>query len=75
MELRYAGTCKVCGAAIAAGALGYWDQAAKSVTCDRMDCAEADGLTRRKSLTGPWDTRTDTRVLADRRIGAPVRKA
>ncbi len=69
MELRYAGTCKVCGAAIAAGARGYWDQAAKTVTCARIDCADADGLTRNEPLTGPWDRRTDTRVLADRRIG------
>jgi hypothetical protein len=69
MGLRYAGTCKVCGAAIAAGARGYWDASAKTVTCDRLDCADADGLTRNEPLTGPWDKRTDTRVLADRRIG------
>lgn len=74
MNLRYAGTCKVCGAAIAKGERGYWDSVAKTVTCSALDCADADGLTRTEPLTGLWDKRTDTRVLADRRIGdaAPV---
>jgi hypothetical protein len=48
MALRYAGHCKVCGAAIPAGASAYWDSAARTVTCERIECAEADGLTERE---------------------------
>ena len=75
MSLRYAGTCKVCGSSLAAGALAFWDAGARTVTCERIDCAAADGLTTNEPLSGPWDKRTDTRVLADHRIGsaAPVR--
>lgn len=69
MDLRYAGTCKVCGVGIAAGTRGFWDAAAKTVTCTKLDCADVDGLTTSKPLTGPWDTRTDTRVLSPTRIG------
>lgn len=72
MPLRYAGICKVCGAAIAAGAVGYWDSSARTVTCERLDCADVDGLTEHTSLTGPWDKRTDTRVLRAQRVGAPA---
>jgi hypothetical protein len=70
MQLRYAGTCKVCGASIAAGETAYWDSVAKTVTCEAIDCCEADGLTTNEPLTGPWDKRTDLRVRADKRIGA-----
>lgn len=45
MELRYAGTCRVCGENIPAGATAYWDAAAKKVTCQAMACCEQDGLT------------------------------
>jgi hypothetical protein len=74
MSLRYPGVCKVCGSSLAAGALAFSDAGARTVTCDAIDCAAADGLTTNKPLTGPWDKRTDTRVRADRRIGeaAPV---
>jgi hypothetical protein len=72
MNLRYAGTCKVCGDPIPEGALAFWDSAARTVTCQRIDCADADGLTTEQPLTGPWDTRTDLRVRADSRIGAPA---
>jgi hypothetical protein len=74
MDLRYAGTCKVCGRSVPAGALAFWDAGARTVTCGAIDCADADGLTTNKPLTGPWDHRTDTRVLADGRVGsaAPV---
>ena len=72
MSLRYAGTCKVCGCSLEAGALAFWDTAARTVTCDAIDCAERDGLATNKPLTGPWDKRTNTRVLADRRIGSPA---
>jgi hypothetical protein len=69
MSLRYAGTCKVCGRSVPAGALAFWDAAARTVTCDAIDCADADGLTTNKPLMGPWDQRTDTRVRADHRVG------
>ena len=69
MNLRYAGTCKVCGSAIPAGDRAYWDAGPRTVTCTRIDCADTDGLTTTQPLTGPWDTRTDTRVLSDHRIG------
>jgi hypothetical protein len=70
MDLRYAGTCKVCGARIAAGDRAYWDASARTVTCEAMACCEADGLTTNKPLTGPWDKRRDLRERAERRIGA-----
>src|ERR1700752_3860919 len=69
MNLRFAGACKVCGSRIAAGELAYWDSVARTVTCHAIDCADADGLTTNKHLTGPWDTRTDLRERADHRIG------
>jgi hypothetical protein len=74
MDLRYAGICKVCGGRVPAGDRAYWDAATRAITCERIDCAAADGLTTNMPLTGPWDKRTDTRVLADHRIGsaAPV---
>lgn len=72
MHLHYAGICKVCGEKLPAGSHAFWDVGAKTVTCDRLDCAEADGLTTREPLTGPWDKRSDTRVLAGQRIGAPA---
>jgi hypothetical protein len=74
MNLRYAGTCKVCGRNFPAGASAYWDAAARTVTCQWLDCCEADGLTTTSPLTGPWDQRTDLRERADHRIGeaAPV---
>jgi hypothetical protein len=72
MNLRYAGTCKVCGASIAVGASAFYDAGAKTVTCTAIDCADADGLTTEKALTGPWDKRTDLRVLSATRIGQPA---
>ena len=74
MSLRYPGVCRVCGSSLAAGALAFWDAGARTVTCERIDCAAADGLTTNEPLSGPWDKRADTRVLADHRIGsaAPV---
>ncbi len=74
MNLRYAGTCKVCGNAIPAGTFAYWDSAARTVTCERIDCASADGLTETKSPTGPWDKWEAHEVLSENRLGsgAPV---
>jgi hypothetical protein len=50
MTLRYPGRCKVCGAALRAGTLAFWDAGARTVTCERIDCADADGLTTNKPL-------------------------
>jgi hypothetical protein len=75
MQLRYADTCKVCGARIAVGETAYWDAGARTVTCHAMDCCDADGLTANQPLTGPWDNRTDLRVRADHRIGAAAAAA
>ena len=69
MELRYAGTCKVCGGAVAKGALAFYDSVARTVTCHGIECCDKDGLTTIESLSGPWDKRTDTRVRTERRIG------
>jgi hypothetical protein len=75
MALRFAGACKVCGARIAAGETAYWDAGARTVTCHAIDCADADGLTTNKPLTGPWDNRTDLRIRAEHRIGAAAPSA
>jgi hypothetical protein len=72
MNLHYAGQCKVCGRSIPKGDLAYWDAAARTVTCQGIDCADADGLTTHKPLTGPWDTRTDLRVPTKTRVGQPA---
>lgn len=68
MALRYAGACKVCGAALAAGTRAYWDSAAKTVTCERIECARADGLTER---AGHWAGNPDgIETLRASRVGA-----
>ena len=70
MDLRYAGTCKVCGARVAAGQRGYWDAGARTVTCHALACCEADGLTKQELV---WDgTASGQRVTvrSERRIGA-----
>lgn len=70
MSLRFTGKCKVCGQQIPAGAQGFYDANAKTVTCHNIDCCDADGLTTHSPLTGPWDKRADLRVRIDHRIGA-----
>jgi hypothetical protein len=70
MELRYAGTCKVCGKRVPAGETAYYDSVARTVTCYDIDCCDADGLTTNKPLTGPWDKRTDIRERTDHRFGS-----
>ena len=75
MSLRYAGSCKVCGSRIAVGDQAYWDASARTVTCHAIDCCDADGLVTNRPLTGPWDTRTDTRERVDHRIGSAAPSA
>jgi hypothetical protein len=73
MDLRYAGTCKVCGAALPAGERAFWDASAKTVTCWLLACCEADGLTRQEWQGSPVSGGYVT-VRAESRIGsaAPV---
>jgi hypothetical protein len=68
MNLRYAGMCKVCGSRIYAGGLAYWDAGTRTVTCERMSCCQADGLTEREDH-GPAGWVTVRRAY---RIGAGV---
>lgn len=67
MNLRYAGTCKVCGNGIPEGTLAFYDAGTKTVTCHGIDCCEADGLTKSEWRGSPVSgqfvaTRTETRV-------------
>ena len=68
MDLRYAGTCKVCGSTLPAGARAYWDAAARTVTCWSLSCCEADGLTTRE-CHGPAGWVTER---SPERVGASV---
>lgn len=45
MDLRYAGTCRVCKTELPAGTRAYWEPSDRSTTCTAMDCAAANGLT------------------------------
>jgi hypothetical protein len=72
MNLRYAGTCKVCAKTLPAGTFAYWDASARMVTCERIECAEADGLTE---VTQRWAGNPDgvvTRRAFRVGSGAPV---
>ena len=71
MELRYAGTCKVCGNRAAVGERAYWDASARTVTCRMSACCEADGLTRQEWQGSPVYGAYVT-VRAERRIGEGV---
>jgi hypothetical protein len=70
INLKYAGTCKVCQQAIAKGDRGFYDRATRKVTCSNISCAKADGLTERKwvgsPVSGKW-----VDVLAARRTSTP----
>jgi hypothetical protein len=69
MTLKYAATCHVCGEAVAAGEVGYYDYATRQVTCTAIPCADADGLTRQVWHGSPVSGRYVS-ALADRRIGS-----
>jgi hypothetical protein len=72
MDLRYAGTCSVCGARVAAGERAFWDAAARTVTCHALACCEADGLTKQELV---WDgTASGQRVTvrSEQHIGTPA---
>jgi hypothetical protein len=66
MDLRYAGTCKVCGARIGKGERGYWDAGARTVTCSALSCCEADVLTTQQwsgsPVSGQFVVRSEHRV-------------
>lgn len=70
MNLRYAGTCKVCGATVAKGERGFYDRASRRITCSQINCAKADGLTEKVWAGSPVSGKfVDT--LSNRRIGQP----
>jgi len=71
MNLRYAGTCKVCGVAVPAGTNAFWDAGARTVTCYNIACCEADGLTTQEWKGSPVSGQF-VAVRAARRIGAPA---
>ena len=69
MDLRYAGTCKVCGAQLPAGSRAYWDAGARAVTCSALSCCEADELTTQQ-WSGPPVSGQFVAVRTDRRVGS-----
>jgi hypothetical protein len=71
MDLRYAGTCKVCGSALTAGTRAFYDGDARTVTCLAIECCEADGLTREEWQGSPVSG-SYVMVRAERRIGTPA---
>jgi len=68
LTLRYAGSCKVCGAELPAGSFAFCDAATRAVTCERIECAEADGLTRQEWSGSPVSGQF-VRVRVERRVG------
>ncbi|AJD82495.1 hypothetical protein SHEEN_77 [Mycobacterium phage Sheen] len=75
MNVHRAGVCKMCGGTIRAGERAFWDASHRNLTCTRIECAKADGLTKREwkgsQVSGQW-----VDVLSEFRIGmaaAPVR--
>jgi hypothetical protein len=70
MDLRYAGSCKVCGDQVPAGARAYWDASARTVTCARRECALADGVATVVDVS-QWSPEGTVKPL-DRRIGEPA---
>ncbi|AHY27145.1 hypothetical protein PBI_PHANTASTIC_82 [Mycobacterium phage Phantastic] len=68
MNLHRADTCKVCGNEIRAGERAYWDARHRNVTCTRIECAKADGLTRQEWRGSPVSGGF-VDVLAETRIG------
>jgi hypothetical protein len=70
MNLRYAGTCKVCAQSLPAGTNAYWDASARTVTCSAIACAQADGLTQ---VTERWAGNPDGKIsLRAYRVGSPA---
>lgn len=70
MNLRYAGTCKVCGSTVAEGGRAFYDAASREITCEQMACCEADNLTAREWSGSPVSGQFIT-VRSPRRIGSP----
>lgn len=56
IRLRYAGTCSVCGSALAASTKAHWNKAAKLITC--LECGGA------AAPEPPTETLPDLRALA-----------
>lgn len=73
MHLHYAGVCKVCGQPLDKGAFAYWDAGARTLTCERIECARADGLT--ETMRHGFDGMVEViRESSNRigRVGAPA---
>ncbi|QKO02472.1 hypothetical protein KIV64_gp16 [Mycobacterium phage DroogsArmy] len=68
MNLHRAGICKMCGNEVSAGGRAYWDAGNRNITCTRIECAKADGLTTSEWKGSPVDGRM-VDVLAPTRIG------
>jgi hypothetical protein len=52
MNLRYAGTCRECGHALAAGTRAIYDSATRTVSCEHCPPAGADGATIDRGVAG-----------------------
>jgi hypothetical protein len=74
LDVKFAGECSRCGTAIAKGARAIYDYGSKSLTCSRLDCAEAAGFTKAvwngSPVSGSWG-----RTLTERQLSPsePVR--
>jgi hypothetical protein len=68
------GTCKVCRDEIKTGHRIFWDAGSRTVTCYRMDCCEADGLTTTEWHGSPVSG-SFVSVRSSRRIGSPYTAA
>ena len=71
LDLRYADTCHVCGAALPKGARAFYDPATRQVTCTELACAEANGLTREVWHGAPTSGRW-VKTFSEHRIGTPA---
>src|SRR5665648_1243129 len=67
MRLRYAGTCRSCGEALAAGTTAVFERATKTVVC--LDCLAPAGAPSAASATGGATTMTAEGASA---LGAPA---
>jgi hypothetical protein len=66
MNLRYAGTCRACGQALAAGTRAVYDSATRTVTCEHCPSADADDAIIDSGTAGASAQRR-YELLSDRR--------
>lgn len=76
MSLKYAGTCSVCGQALAVGARAWYSPADRTVTCTDLACAKARGLTKTvwhgAPTSGRWVDVLDEQGYTFRDIDRPA---